>query len=329
MLIDPGVILTNVGSNNNNNNKTKQSIKELNSGKSSSCLGFESLDELSTRVTLARSPSPNPPLPSSVAERCNELEQSPSPEAPLLLATSPAMDVDCYDFEQNEQKEEQVIKVLEKLKKWSKIQSVGQPVRGTRLIPCKTPVASRFIAARLDKIAGMEDGPFTNFDVEVLLQELERRGTPLGLIVDLSNHSPLYDTPLHGLKSSWRHVKVACVSKITADLDTVQRLRQVIRNFEIDPKNEGKYIAIHCSYGRNRTGVMVVSYLVEELGMSIEDALNAFREARSPGIKHPWMIQELRERYGSTSTTSSPSSTSSVSPAPSSPFLSIPSPQHR
>ena len=44
-----------------------------------------------------------------------------------------------------------------------------------------------------------------------------------------------------------------------------------------------KYIGIHCSYGFNRTGFVVCSYLVEELGYTIDEALQAFSDSRPPG----------------------------------------------
>jgi protein-tyrosine phosphatase len=43
-------------------------------------------------------------------------------------------------------------------------------------------------------------------------------------------------------------------------------------------------IGIHCTHGFNRTGFMIVSYLVEELDVVVEDAITFFARARPPGI---------------------------------------------
>ena len=39
----------------------------------------------------------------------------------------------------------------------------------------------------------------------------------------------------------------------------------------------------YCSYGFNRTGFVCCAYLVEELGYTVEQGLEAFGEARPPG----------------------------------------------
>lgn len=49
--------------------------------------------------------------------------------------------------------------------------------------------------------------------------------------------------------------------------------------------------------GFNRTGFVVCSYLVQALGMSVNEALAAFEEARPPGVKHERFVQELHRRF--------------------------------
>lgn len=192
---------------------------------------------------------------------------------------------------------EEAIRVLQKLNKWAKIESMGHaPIHGTRLIPCKTPIAARWMESfeNASKTGNAPElkGPHKQFDFSHLKQELARRGTPLGLVVDISNHTPLYD-----VDDDVQYVKIACISKQLCDPESVQKLRKVVREFIEDPANENKYVVIHCSYGRNRTGVMVVSYLVEELGMDVNDAIRAFSDSRPPGIKHQWMVDDIRQRY--------------------------------
>eukprot|EP01102_Stenamoeba_stenopodia_P008155 TRINITY_DN231_c0_g1_i1.p1 TRINITY_DN231_c0_g1~~TRINITY_DN231_c0_g1_i1.p1 ORF type:complete len:262 (-),score=37.58 TRINITY_DN231_c0_g1_i1:214-999(-) len=192
---------------------------------------------------------------------------------------------------------EEAIRVLQKLNKWAKIESMGRaPIHGTRIIPCKTPIGSHwmesFETASKTENGPTLKGPHKQFDFCHLRQELARRGTPLGLIVDISNHTPLYE-----VDDDVQYVKIACISKQLCDVESVQNLRKVLREFYDNPANENKYVVIHCSYGRNRTGVMVVSYLVEELGMDVNDALRAFSDSRPPGIKHKWMIDDLIQRY--------------------------------
>ena len=49
--------------------------------------------------------------------------------------------------------------------------------------------------------------------------------------------------------------------------------------------------------GFNRTGFTLCSYLVQVLGLAVDDALSAFNEARPPGVKHEDFVRELRRRY--------------------------------
>lgn len=41
-----------------------------------------------------------------------------------------------------------------------------------------------------------------------------------------------------------------------------------------------EHIAVHCTHGFNRTGFLIVSYLVEKMDCSIEIALEMFAKAR-------------------------------------------------
>ena len=62
-------------------------------------------------------------------------------------------------------------------------------------------------------------------------------------------------------------------------------------------KEEGQ-VAVHCHYGFNRTGFLIVCFLVEAWNMSVQDAIRTFSEHRSPGIKHEHFTNELIKRYG-------------------------------
>jgi hypothetical protein len=50
--------------------------------------------------------------------------------------------------------------------------------------------------------------------------------------------------------------------------------------------------------GFNRTGFVVCSYLIECCGLSVDEAMESFAEARPPGVKHEKFINELYARYG-------------------------------
>lgn len=56
-------------------------------------------------------------------------------------------------------------------------------------------------------------------------------------------------------------------------------------------------IGIHCTHGFNRTGFLIVSYMVEKLDCSVEAALLEFAQVRPPGIYKADYIKELFRRY--------------------------------
>ncbi|GFU61426.1 mRNA-capping enzyme [Nephila pilipes] len=60
-------------------------------------------------------------------------------------------------------------------------------------------------------------------------------------------------------------------------------------------------IGVHCTHGFNRTGFLIVAYLIESLSWSVEAAISCFRESRPPGIYKADYLQELFRRYGDVS----------------------------
>lgn len=58
----------------------------------------------------------------------------------------------------------------------------------------------------------------------------------------------------------------------------VNRFKSIVQNFIKHSPHD--CIAVHCTHGFNRTGYMIISFLVENLGYSFEQAFEAFKRAR-------------------------------------------------
>jgi mRNA-capping enzyme len=56
-------------------------------------------------------------------------------------------------------------------------------------------------------------------------------------------------------------------------------------------------VGVHCTLGFNRTGFLIVAYLVEKHNLHLASALEIFARARSPGIYKQEYITELYRRY--------------------------------
>eukprot|EP00756_Hemistasia_phaeocysticola_P028398 Hpha_TRINITY_DN16172_c1_g5::TRINITY_DN16172_c1_g5_i1::g.7826::m.7826 len=130
----------------------------------------------------------------------------------------------------------------------------------------------------------------------------------IGLVIDLTATPASYDTDRFGDapyidskgipdddKRLCCYRKLSGISKQVPSEEEVVRfcdtIRQHLENFPSD------LIVVHCHYGFNRTGFMCVSYLVEECGYGVDEAVRCFADVRPPGIKHVWFVSELQKRY--------------------------------
>ncbi|KAH7120898.1 hypothetical protein B0J11DRAFT_507947 [Dendryphion nanum] len=120
-------------------------------------------------------------------------------------------------------------------------------------------------------------------------------------VVDISYDSPVYDPK--GLEDGGiRYFKCPTVSKYPPEREEVETFVSLVDRIR-EEKEEAKHkgiIAVHCHYGFNRTGFLLVCYLVKRLGYDVKGALEVFRTARPNGIKHIHFIDQLfvRENDG-------------------------------
>ncbi|KAG0276961.1 hypothetical protein BGZ96_003066 [Linnemannia gamsii] len=117
----------------------------------------------------------------------------------------------------------------------------------------------------------------------------------VGFIVDISSKEPSYRTTDFEA-TSITYTKLPTVSKIPPSKEDVDRfIDHCNACWEVKP---GVEIAVHCHYGFNRTGFMLCSYLIQEQGYSVAEALHSFENARPPrGIRHDHFKGELYLRY--------------------------------
>lgn len=159
---------------------------------------------------------------------------------------------------------------LKNEEKWKKTQSVGDDVEGLKGM----------------KVLRQEDdehGP----------SSFEKSHPEIGAIIDISREAPPYDP-----KSFKRvkYYKFPTVSKIPPSRDEVNGFIKLVK--EIKPKlGTDSVIGVHCHYGFNRTGFFIASYLIEEKGYTVDEALAAYKKSREPGIRHQHFVDELHLRY--------------------------------
>ncbi|THU60162.1 hypothetical protein C4D60_Mb07t09720 [Musa balbisiana] len=62
-------------------------------------------------------------------------------------------------------------------------------------------------------------------------------------------------------------------------------------------RHSKKYILVHCTHGHNRTGFMIIHYLMRTQPMHVSEALQIFSQARPPGIYKQDYIEALYMFY--------------------------------
>ena len=176
--------------------------------------------------------------------------------------------------------------VLSKLQKWGDYASYGEPVAPSRFIPMKTPLSPTLLAK------DAEESLPNILTLPKFLAEQRALGRKVGLIIDLSNHDCLYSD---GVPPDLERVHVRNVAKSVPNVECTDEVIAVASEFW--SRRPDEYVAIHCAYGFNRTGFVLCCYLIQALGMSAEQALEAFAAGREPGVKHERFREALRRRY--------------------------------
>jgi mRNA-capping enzyme len=100
----------------------------------------------------------------------------------------------------------------------------------------------------------------------------------IGLWFDLTKTERYYNKNIVE-EHDCKYVKLPCQGREGApDVATVDLFLKICKAYI--QQNPKEIIGVHCTHGFNRTGFMIVSYLVNELDWSVEAAVNEFSKAR-------------------------------------------------
>lgn len=156
-----------------------------------------------------------------------------------------------------------------------------------KFLAFKTPLGPRYDV----------DIPEANrFQLPMLFAYLQSLKVRLGLMIDLTNTTRFYDK-LEVEKSGIHHVKLKC--KGHGETPTQEQVNLFINICDqYFNQNPGQLIGVHCTHGFNRTGFLIIAYLVERDDWSVEAAIQSFAQCRPPGIYKSHYLQDLVSRYG-------------------------------
>ncbi|OHT07603.1 mRNA capping enzyme, C-terminal domain containing protein [Tritrichomonas foetus] len=172
-------------------------------------------------------------------------------------------------------------------------------VGNTYFVPMKTPLGHRWNQYLFTK---------HQFTPQMIATEMKRRGKRLTTIFSFANSDTRYDIKdlsnidLGGEKITINRIWIKVGQQAPTD-EVFQKFRTELDKILLGTND---IIGIHCTHGFNRTGFIIVRYLIENYNMSLIEALTTFRKARPPGIYKADYVQRLFEIYNQENTWDTP-----------------------
>lgn len=166
-----------------------------------------------------------------------------------------------------------------------------------KVAPVSKPIANTFAAMKMLRELDEEHNPV------IFSQKYRDR---IYAVIDISHESPVYN-PATMEAGGIHYCKHPTVSKIPPTPDETRDFIALVDRLqrEIDDRMEKRenpslprpLVGVHCHYGYNRTGFLIVCYLIERLDFGVQDAIDEFNKCRPPGIRHEHFIDTLFVRY--------------------------------
>ncbi|RAL37869.1 hypothetical protein DM860_000563 [Cuscuta australis] len=168
---------------------------------------------------------------------------------------------------------------------WLSCPPHGDSIGG--LIPSKVPLSDAFNKniSRIKRYTPSQ----AIYDQKCLCREI-------GLVIDLTNtyrYYPESDWTSQGI----RYVKIRCPGQDIPDSESVNKFVDEVAKFRCQHEHTNKCVLVHCTHGYNRTGYMIVHFLVRNEKITVAEAIAIFSNARSPGIYKHEYIDALYSSY--------------------------------
>ncbi|KAK4232086.1 hypothetical protein QBC38DRAFT_145067 [Podospora fimiseda] len=278
--------------NNNTNNNTRDQSTPLSSSPSTAS---SPPPEQQTPSSPVQNPNP-PPIPDLNLHPKKQVKCTIIPEAGHgLLFTAPTLPALISDFLTDHITKRLSLawqlQFLSRDGKWD----VKNYEKWRKVKPVSDDIAGVFRAIKTLR------GPD---DIHCPKRFIEDWGDVIKDVIDISHDNPAYDPSLLR-EGGIRYHKFATLSKVPPNDEEIKGFIRLVDGIREEKKKlrggEGEeeegVIGVHCHYGFNRTGFLLVCYLVERCGFSTKDAIQAFAEARPDGIRHAHFRDRLYLRY--------------------------------
>ncbi|KAF8781307.1 hypothetical protein HU200_000568 [Digitaria exilis] len=171
---------------------------------------------------------------------------------------------------------------------WLDCPAFGEPI--DKIIPSKVP---------LDETFNESVPPGKRYSSKQLVNKQRKAGREIGLVIDLTNTTRYY-SPAEWTRQGTKHVKIPCKGRdAVPDNESVNVFVYEAMMF-LDRQKQSKnpkYILVHCTHGHNRTGFMIIHYLMRTHVSCVAEAINIFAQRRPPGIYKRDYIEALYSFY--------------------------------
>ncbi|AQK49452.1 mRNA capping enzyme family protein [Zea mays] len=171
---------------------------------------------------------------------------------------------------------------------WLDCPAFGEPI--DKIIPSKVP---------LDETFNESVPPGKRYSSKQLVNKQRKAGREIGLVIDLTNTTRYY-SPAEWTKQGTKYAKIACKGRdAVPDNESVNKFvyeAMIFLDRQKHSKNP-KYILVHCTHGHNRTGFMIIHYLMRTHVSCVAEAINMFAQRRPPGIYKRDYIEALYSFY--------------------------------
>jgi atypical dual specificity phosphatase len=116
---------------------------------------------------------------------------------------------------------------------------------------------------------------------------------PLGMVINGTNTERYYDSREIS-NSSIEYKKLPSSGRSFVECESlVKTFIKTVDDFLESNNDNNLLIGVHCTDGVNRAGYLICRYMIDRLGMSINDALNAFETSRGYNIERGALVQAL------------------------------------
>lgn len=197
---------------------------------------------------------------------------------------------------------------------WVENENVSE-VEDTPFLVAKTPLSTIY-----ETQIGGEKNEFT---IDSFVDGLNKKEIFVPLVVDSVSDQKSYLYDRNEIYEEWDMQRMAIPLEksqigpgLTEEMyrfvppsrpQVAEFIKRVKESRIMDP--EGRIVVIS-TLGCNRAGVLVISYMVEELKIELPEALKRFAKSRPPGVYSKLCLEALQRRYGAKSSLDAPAAPS-------------------